>query len=212
MDSRGWDVAWSQVFDVASGVCCVLGGISLGQAGLSSGGAAQVGLVPSKFMRHAGTSLRAISGNNDYYITSGPRKGVISMPGAQFESEQVDPILIHIYESMPVYDQTGHMIGTVAHVYLGEVAECPEPGGYIERTPSVITSSEESLIEEFAKAILLTEQISEFWREQLLSYGFIRINSSGLFSSDRYALPSQIAGVVEDCVLLCVEHGELLKA
>ena len=134
------------------------------------------------------------------------------MPGAEFESEQVDPILVQIDEGMAVYDQTGHMIGTVAYVYLGEVAESPEPGAYNGRIPSVLTSSEESLIEEFAKAILLTEQMADSWREQLLSYGFIRINSSGLFGSDRYALPSQIAGVAEDCVLLCADRDELLEA
>ena len=134
------------------------------------------------------------------------------MPGTQFESEQVDPILVQICEGMAVYDQTGHMIGTVAYVYLGEVAESPELCGYYARTPSVLASSEELLIEEFAKAILLTEQIPDLWREQLLSYGFIRINGSGLFSPDRYALPSQIAGVAEDCVLLYVDRDELLKA
>jgi hypothetical protein len=134
------------------------------------------------------------------------------MPGAQFESEQVDPMLVRICEGMAVDDQTGRMIGTVAYVYLGEVAESPELCGYYEGTSSVLAGSEELLIEEFAKAILLTEQIPDLWREQLLSYGFIRIKGSGLFSSDRYALPSQIAGVAEDCVLLCVDRDELLKA
>jgi hypothetical protein len=38
----------AQVFDAAFGVGRGLAGISLGQAGLGSGGAAQVGLVPSK--------------------------------------------------------------------------------------------------------------------------------------------------------------------
>jgi hypothetical protein len=92
------------------------------------------------------------------------------------------------------------------------VAESPEDYGYRERTPSILTSSEGSLIEEFAKAILLTEQVSDIWRERLLSYGFIRINSSALFSSDRYALPPQIAGVADDRVLLYVERDELLQA
>ena len=134
------------------------------------------------------------------------------MPGAQFELEQVDPILGQIYKGMAVHDQTGHMIGTVEYVYLGEVAESREERGYNERDPSVLTSSEGSLIEEFAKAILLTEQVSDIWRERLLSYGFIRINSSRLFTSDRYALPSQIASVADDRVLLYVDRNELLKA
>jgi hypothetical protein len=134
------------------------------------------------------------------------------MPGARFESEQVDPLLIQIDQGMPVYDQTGQLLGTVAYVYLGEVAECPEPGGYHEQTPAVLTSAETLLIEEFAQAILLTEQISECWRERLLSYGFIRISSSGFLNADHYVLPSQIAGVVDDSVLLCVYRDELLKA
>jgi hypothetical protein len=134
------------------------------------------------------------------------------MLGPQFESEQVEPILRQIYEGMAVHDQTGHRIGTVAYVYLGEVAESSDDGGYYEPAPSVLTRSEGLLIEEFAKAILLTEQLSDIWRERLLSYGFVRINSSRLFTSDRYVLPSQIAGVADDRVLLYVGRDELLKA
>jgi hypothetical protein len=133
------------------------------------------------------------------------------MLGPRFESEQVDPILLQIYEGMAVHDQTGRMIGTVQCVYLGEVAESPEQCGYDEQSPSALPSSEGSLIEEFAEAILLTEQVSDIWRERLLSYGFIRINSSGLFTSERYALPSQIAGVSDDRVLLYVDRDELVK-
>jgi hypothetical protein len=109
----------------------------------------------------------------------------------QFELEQVDPILQQIYEGVAVHDRTGRRIGTVEYVYLGEVAG--------------------SLIEEFAKAVLLTERVPDIWRERLLSYGFIRINRFGLFTADRYALPSQIAGVVDDRVLLNVDLDELLK-
>jgi hypothetical protein len=134
------------------------------------------------------------------------------MLGPHFESEQVDPILRLIYEGMAVHDQTGHKIGTVEYVYLGEVAESPEDCGYNERPASASSSSETSLLEEFAMAILLTEQVSDSWRERLLSHGFIRIHSSGLFTPDRYALPSQIAGVADDRVLLYVDRDELLCA
>lgn len=134
------------------------------------------------------------------------------MLGRQFELEQVDPILQQIYEGMAVHDRTGRRIGTVEYVYLGEVAESSEQGGYNEQPAAAPTSSEGSLIEEFAKAVLLTERVSDMWRERLLSYGFIRLNRSGLFTSDRYALPSQIAGVADDRVLLNVDLDELLKA
>jgi hypothetical protein len=137
---------------------------------------------------------------------------VAAMLGRQFESEQVNPILLQIYEGMAVHDQSGRKIGTVEYVYLGEVAESSERGGYYEQPDAADTSSEGSLIEEFAKAVLLTEQVSDVWRERLLSYGFIRINSSRFFTADRYALPSQIAGVTNDRVLLYVDRDELLKA
>jgi hypothetical protein len=130
----------------------------------------------------------------------------------QFELEQVDPILQQIYEGMAVHDRTSRRIGTVEYVYLGEVAESSEPGGYNGHSAADLSSSEGSLIEEFAKAVLLTERVSDMWRERLLSYGFIRINRSGLFTADRYALPSQIAGVPDDRVLLSVDLDELLKA
>lgn len=133
------------------------------------------------------------------------------MLGPHFESEQVDPMLRQIYEGMAVHDQTGHRIGTVEYVYLGEVAESPEGWGYDERTASPLSSPETSLLEEFAMAILLTEQVSDIWRERLLSYGFIRLNSTGLFTSDRYVLPSQIAGVADERVLLYVDRDELLS-
>jgi hypothetical protein len=200
----------AQVFDVAFGVCRDLAGISVGQAGLGSGGAAQVGLVPSKMTPKAHEYKP--SGSRNGSVTSGPVKGVTPMLGPRFESEQVDPVLLQIYEGMAVHDQTGKRIGTVEYVYLGEVAESREEYSYDEQPLSTPTSSEGSLIEEFAKAILLTEQVSDIWRKRLLSYGFIRINSSGLFTSDRYALPSQIAGVANDRVLLYVDRDELIKA
>jgi hypothetical protein len=134
------------------------------------------------------------------------------MPAPQFESEQVNPILLRVYEGMTVYDQGGDKIGMVQYVYLGEVVEAPEDFGQEAQTSSTFTGATGSLIEEFAKAILLTERVSDIWRERLLSYGFIRINSTGLFTADRYAIPSQIASVVDHRVVLCVNRNELIKA
>jgi hypothetical protein len=134
------------------------------------------------------------------------------MLGPRYESEQVDPVLLQVYEGMTVHDQTGDLIGTVEYVYLGEVSESPREFEFQEQTSSAPSNSEGSFIEEFAQAILLTERVSDFWRERLLSYGFIRINSTGLFTPDRYAMPSQIAGVVDERVLLWVKRDELIKA
>jgi hypothetical protein len=44
-----------------------------------------------------------------------------------------------------------------------------------------------------------------------LRHGFIRINASGLFTSDRYAMPDQIASVADDRITLRVAREDLMK-
>jgi hypothetical protein len=134
------------------------------------------------------------------------------MTGPQFESGQVNDVLQQIYEGMAVRDQMGNKIGTVEYVYLGELTEADEGFGQRHLTPSTVDGSDGSLIEEFARAIVLTEQVPDIWRERLLSHGFIRINSIGLFTADRYVMPAQIAGVADDCVMLCVSRDRLITA
>ena len=133
------------------------------------------------------------------------------MAEPQFESGQISRILLQVYEGMPVYDQMGNKIGTVEYVYLGELTEPDEEFGEGQLS-STFESSEGSLIEDFAKAIVLTEQVSDTLRERLLCHGFMRINSTGFFSADRYVLPTQIASVADDRVMLCVSREKLIKA
>jgi hypothetical protein len=113
---------------------------------------------------------------------------------------------------MTVCDQTGHKIGTVEYVYLGEAIETDEEFGQGEFTATPSDSSEISLIEDFARAIVLTEHVPEAMRQRLLCHGFIRIKSTGFFTPDRYAMPVQIAGVAGDRVMLCVRRDMLIKA
>ena len=127
------------------------------------------------------------------------------MAGPSFESGQMSRILQQIYEGMVVHDQMGDKIGTVEYVYLGELLDIDEPFGQGQLSPSTADGSECSLIEEFARAIVLTEQVPEIWRERLLSHGFIRINSTGLFTA-------QIASVADDRVMLSVSRDRLIKA
>ena len=129
-----------------------------------------------------------------------------------FESAQVSRALLQIYEGMTVYDQMGHRIGTVEYVYLGEAIEADEEFGRRQFTSATADSSDISLIEDFARAIVLTEHVPETMRERLLCHGFIRIKSTGFFTPDRYAMPVQIAGVAGDRVMLCVSRDKLMKA
>jgi hypothetical protein len=134
------------------------------------------------------------------------------MAGPQFESGQISRILQQIDEEMPVYDQRGDKIGTVEYVYLGELTEVDEKYDPGESSSSLVDGSEGSLIEEFARAIVLTEQIPDFWRERLLSHGFIRISSTELFTANRYVMPDQIARVSNNRIMLCVSRDRLIKA
>jgi hypothetical protein len=129
-----------------------------------------------------------------------------------FESGQVSRILLQVYEGMPVRDQIGDKIGTVGYVYLGELIEADEEFGQGQLTSSTPDGSEVSLIEDFARAIVLTERVSDPVRERLLCHGFIRISSTGLFTGDRYVMPAQIASVADDGVMLCVSRDKLIKA
>jgi hypothetical protein len=134
------------------------------------------------------------------------------MDEAQDQSGRVSHILQQIYEGMAVQDQLGNQIGSVEFVYLGELVDANEMFGTVESSPSMVDGSAGSLIEEFATAIALTEEVPEIWRERLLSHGFIRISSTGWFSADYYAMPSQIARVDDDYVLLCVGRDKLIQA
>jgi hypothetical protein len=133
------------------------------------------------------------------------------MAEPRFESGQLSRILLQVYEGMAVYDQTGNKIGTVEYVYLGELTEPDEEFGQ-EQLASTLESSDGSLIEDFARAIVLTEQVSDTLRERLLCHGFMRINSTGFFSADRYVMPTQIASVADDRIMLCVSREKLIKA
>ena len=127
-----------------------------------------------------------------------------------FEAEQGSHILAKIDEGMTVYDRTGNNIGTVEYVYLGAVSEEADRRGEGPATTATPSRADSSLIDDLAKAIIPSDQVSEALRERLLRHGFIRIDSAGLFAADRYVLPGQIASVSGNRINLCVTHDELI--
>jgi hypothetical protein len=129
-----------------------------------------------------------------------------------FGSGQADGVLSQVYEGMNVYDRTGRKVGTVEYVYLGDVIDLDDEHSQEQITPSVRDTREVSFIEDFARAIVIPEQVSDTLRQHLLRLGFIRINSIGLFTPDRYALPDQIASVFDGRVILRVDRDELIRA
>jgi hypothetical protein len=77
-------------------------------------------------------------------------------------------------------------------------------------SPSTPGRAGSSLIDDFTKAIIPSDQVPEALRERLLRHGFIRIDSAGLFAADRYVLPGQIARVSGNRITLCVTRDELI--
>jgi hypothetical protein len=134
------------------------------------------------------------------------------MDEPRFAATQTNGVLAQVYEGMGVYDRTGRKLGTVETVYLGELIETDDAYGQDPATLSVREKREVSLIEDFARAIAITERVSDPLRERLLSQGFMRIDSRGLFVVDRYALPEQIDSVSDGRVMLRVNRDELIKA
>ena len=102
-------------------------------------------------------------------------------------------------------------IGTVERVHFGAVSQDADTHGGGPATAPSPGSRENSLIEDFAKAIAAGDEMPEPLRQRLLRHGFIRIDSTGLFAADRYVMPDQIANVSEDRVMLRVTRDELIK-
>lgn len=69
-----------------------------------------------------------------------------------FERQEGSPLPTQIYEGMLVYDRTRHKIGTVECVYRGAISEEASQHGGGPATASSPGGSENSLIEDFAKA------------------------------------------------------------
>jgi hypothetical protein len=133
------------------------------------------------------------------------------MPEPRFTSAQADLILTRVYEGMKVYDEIGEKIGTVEYVYPGDLTEAADEHGPALATPSSFEDHQNSLIEDFARDVALSEQVPDPWRERLLHHGFLRINSTGLFTADCYVMPEQIASVSDDHVRLHISRREVIK-
>jgi hypothetical protein len=126
------------------------------------------------------------------------------------EPNERQHILTQVYEGMTVYDPQGETIGTVRHVYLGAVTEEEEARGLGPATAPDPERSEHTIIGDFIETISPQEKLPEPVRQRFLRQGFIRISTSGLMTSDRYATPDQIAHVSGDDLTLRVPREALL--
>jgi hypothetical protein len=130
---------------------------------------------------------------------------------SSFESSlQSESILNQVHEGMDVYTYDDKHIGEVEAIYFGSVSEQEHALGTGSPTTDDPSMRDRSWMDEVAD-VFRTDEVPEEMRERLQRQGFIRINSTGLFASDRYATPEQIAAVRDDRVILKSERDNLLK-
>ena len=121
-------------------------------------------------------------------------------------------ILSQIHEGMGVYDVRDNHIGDVAFVHFGAASETQQQLGV---GPATNTSADnpdirtDSIVSNIAEAFDPNE-IPQELQDKLLVSGFIRLDR-GLFGTDRYIVPDQIAGVSNDHVQLTVNKDQLVK-
>jgi hypothetical protein len=132
------------------------------------------------------------------------------MKASNFDKSMGNTILNQVREGMQVCDNTGNEIGTVHRVFLGAVSEEQSARGGGPATASTPELRDDTLIDYFARAFA-DEPLPEVLRERLLRHGFIHIDTSGLFASDRFALPDQIESVSDNCVRLRLTKDELIE-
>lgn len=107
-----------------------------------------------------------------------------------------------VREGMPVYDSADQKVGTVRDIYLGSEAGAV---GESARQPSP-----HSFIDDIAAA-LAPAPLPDVVQARLRREGFIRIDVSGPFASDRYAFASQIRSVSAHGVQLDSLGDDLLR-
>jgi hypothetical protein len=113
--------------------------------------------------------------------------------------------LTTVEEGMDVRDVRGDSIGKVRDVFLG----APEA---ISVATDRAAEPTEGPLDPLATALAPGGPLPREVIERLRQQGFIRIDSAGLFASDRYATAEQIASVSQDGVQLAVSRDELLTA
>jgi uncharacterized protein YrrD len=126
------------------------------------------------------------------------------------DDRQQNSVLTQIREGMDVYNYDEDRIGKVERVFFGSVSEGQAATGTGAATADPVGAGDRTSLTALAE-VFDTDDIPNQLREQLQRKGFIRIDSSGLFSSDRYATPDQIAAVHEDRVILRTDKEGLIK-
>lgn len=117
-------------------------------------------------------------------------------------------VLERISQGMPVFDSGRHEIGKVDYVKFVDEDAAGEP--LASGLDEDVEHPTQTIVDNLAAAFT-SDEVPDEVRERLLHDGFVRLDAAGLFASDRYILPSQIAGVTSEGVMLNVTKDQLVK-
>lgn len=132
------------------------------------------------------------------------------------QNQSLDPtkvktVLKGVHQGMTVYDSTNAKIGTVKDFYFGADSDETQGHGAGAATAPDPALREGSLIDDIAIGLFGKDNLPEEMQQRLINEGFVRIDSSGLFASDRFALAEQIDHLADDNLYLNVKGDGLLK-
>ena len=128
-----------------------------------------------------------------------------------FDKSTGNSILNQVQDGMSVCDNEGEKIGSVGQVFLGAVTDEMNEQGRGPATASDPEWRDETIVDNIAEVFAADDPLPEAVRGRLLRQGFMRIDTSGVFASDRFAVPDQIESVTDDCVRLRVAKDELIE-
>ena len=113
-----------------------------------------------------------------------------------------------VHVGMKVFDRMNNEIGKVEDFKFSENEDDPEV------IPEDIDASDRErrggLVEDIAEPFA-HDDMPEVLRDRLLTEGYIRLDTKGLFAADRYILPEQIDSSSGEALLLNVSKDELMK-
>jgi hypothetical protein len=127
------------------------------------------------------------------------------------DTTQEQSILNDIQEGMIVYDANQDKIGTVDYVQFGAASDSQRAQGSGPATVSPADNVYDQPLVDMVASVFNPGDMPDEMAQKLQHSGFIRIDSNGLFTSDRYVIPERIARVDRNGVYLNVTSDELLR-
>jgi len=113
-----------------------------------------------------------------------------------------------VHVGMKVFDRANTEIGKIDDFKFSENEDDPEV--IPEDVDASDRKANRGLMGDIAEAFA-PDDMPEVLRDRLLTEGYIRLDTSGLFAADRYILPEQIDSSSGDALLLNVSKDELMK-